>query len=327
MESASDEKFESSSIERFILLGNPYRYGVRSSAERLKTIIDHDRQIDFVPTGPDFTKTFQNLYDSDVDPKNSGIIIIGGDGTIRNVLESLRIEDDFREIPSIFTKFVGGARDLNSNLSMKKNNWELADLIDGNLLQKGYIYPIEATFQNDHLNSKIRAYNVLSIGMTALMAKSINQHQFFNHRSFQMLLNGIIAAGQLFKDTSKFEVVFEEDDLYRAIELIVTKGRRFAGFIKTTSKDLDPTCKLHSVEGIDPHFFRQLLLGKILDPSHTISHDNIVSFQINHPDNQIIIQADGDVLVIDNSSKTALQTTIGLAKKGSAVLTVQEQAA
>jgi len=327
MKEVSNNQFESSDLDRFLIVGNPNRYKVTTSAERLKVIIDGNRIVDFVASGPNPTETFQHIYDyidqTNAKPKTTAIIIIGGDGTIRNVLESLRINDDFREMPSIFTKFVGGARDLNSNLSMRKNNLELADLIDYNLLQKGYIHPIEATFENNQLKQKkIRAYNVLGIGLTALMADQINHHQIFKHRAFQMLVNSLVVSKQVFSNINKFQIITEDGRSSDICELIITKGKRFAGIVKTTSNDLDPNCKLHTIENLDWHFVMQLALGKKLNPSLTISRDQSIKFQIIDQIDQIGVQADGEVFFLNNPP---MQVNIGLAQKGSAVLMIKDQ--
>jgi diacylglycerol kinase family enzyme len=315
-----NQGFQSSQIEKFIILGNPNRHGVVKSANNLIKIIGQDRPIEFVETGQNPRKTFEKIYDQTLDPDKNCAIVVGGDGTIRNVFESLRIEDSFRSTPVITTKFVGGARDLNSNFEMRKSPYDLIDLILQDQLIKGEIHPIEA-----HINQSdiIRAYNVLGIGLSGLTAERINQMQLFKHRSPQMFLNGLIVAKTLLEHSSSFGLnQTGKNNIQPVKELIVTKGKRFAGFIKTTSKNLEPESQVHIINGVTFKFLIDLVLGNHLDSDNKISTEESQDFDLSVYDG-LILQADGDTFRLTPQNKP-IHLNLRLSEKSSTILTIKK---
>lgn len=252
-------------IETFAIIGNPNRRGTKNTTNYLKNFIEYKipdnqkKRVLFVPTGRTSEETRDNLKSSSIDGSKTCLVIIGGDGTIKNCFDAgldLNNNDSSNyQISNLLTAFQGTAKDMPYNLGSKSNRKSFEKNFPK--LEEKFFYPIELSING----KKHTVYNVASIGLVGTMGASIeNMKEKLPKITPRMLVLGLASlaiAKTLIKhssfeitDQEVSEITDQEVSYHKAVDWIIANGKRFGVVFKTGGSLLDTSFREYELKNI-----------------------------------------------------------------------------
>ena len=293
-----------SDIEQFVLVGNSSRKGLQKAADELAQFINEETGLPAynVESGRNVEESIERLIERDVDDIPSAIVVLGGDGTINHTLEATRnIENPL--VYSIITDYFGGARDISYNIR-KKTPKKYPQLLEYNLssLVEASIFPIEVTINEQRLLS---AYNVISIGRTALMAEQINKIRPKLHgpRPYKIAREAISIIDAKLLSTVPFKAR-EHSDPAQAFQnlqdLIFTKSERFGVVFKSHNDILEREFGVFEMDDLDFRDYASILLQRRFFPNLVARGDQTIKYTL--VGQNLRIQHDGEVSLLEEEN-------------------------
>lgn len=306
-------------VEQFIILGDPNRDGLLEKASKLAFFLTSETSIktDFVESGSSVEEMTGRLLTKSVDRIPTGVVILGGDATVNHALEASRTINN-QQYFNILTNYYGGARDIfHSVRSATSNPLYLKNIIYSN--NEGLIHPVEVVL-NDYL--KLYAYNVVSIGRTALMANQIDlTRKEYKPVGFDKI-DGVVGRSQEAYDilrkkllkTIPFEVSTKSDGPTMLLgDLIATNSQRFGIFFRSTNDILEHNFGVHYFGKIDPGIIGKILLQRPFVAGVNVEDNQEVNYWVTGEN--LKFQIDGEAHNLKNgTNKITFRNTNNPAK-------------
>ncbi len=285
-----------SEIDQFVIIGNSNRKGLPKAAQELAEFIkiETNKDVEIVESGQSVNESVDRLTDRGIAEVPSAIVILGGDGTINHTLEATRIIGN-PGVYNIITDYYGGARDISYNIK-KQTPRKYPQLLEYNLsgLQEASLYPIEIEINE---NTELVAYNVFSIGRTALMAEQINKirNKTRGPRPYRIAREtlSIIDAKLLSIPSFKAKEHNDNSDYLHIQDLIAAKSERFGLIFKSDINILNREFGVYEFDEISAGIVARLASQRKFKPDFIARNDQVIDYTVIGEN--LSIQTDGEV--------------------------------
>ena len=286
-----------SEIDQFVIIGNINKKGLPKAAQELAYFIkdETNKDVEIVESGQSVEESVDRLVDRGIADIPTAIVILGGDGTINHTLEATRIINN-PLVYNIITDYYGGARDISYNIK-KQTPKKYPQLLEYNLdkLQEASIFPIEIEINE---NKKIVAYNVFSIGRTALMAEQINnvRNKSKGPRAYRIAKETISIIDAKLLSIPRFMAKEHNDksDEYLSIQdLIVAKSERFGLVFKSNIDILSRKFGVYEFDEISAGIVARIVAQREFIPDFIARNNQVIDYSVLGQN--LMYQSDGEV--------------------------------
>lgn len=263
--------------ETFVVIGNPNRPGTKKTSNHLIEFINHEvrddlkKRVLFVPTGRTSEETRDNLESNSINGSKTCLVIIGGDGTIKNCFDAgsdLNNNDSFNyQISNLLTAFQGTAKDIPYNLGSKPNRRSFENNFPK--LDEKVFYPIELTI-ND---KKHTVYNVASFGLVGTMGARIEgMKDNLPAKTPRILVLGLasLAIVKTLIKHSSFEITDQEGSYHKAVDWIIANGKRFGVAFQTGGSLMNPSFHEYELKNLNLSTIFDVILHRSQEPDVVI---------------------------------------------------------
>ncbi len=290
-----------SQIDKFLIVGNSNRRGLSKAANSLAQFISEEttKDVEIVESGRNVEESVDRLVQRGVAETPTAIVILGGDGTINHTLEATRIIDNPYAY-NIITDYYGGARDISYNIK-KQTPKKYPQLLEYNLssLEEASIYPIEVDINE---NKRAVAYNVFSIGRTALMAAQINKvrQKISGPRAYRIVRETLSIVDAKLLTTPVFqakEYGARYDEFLNIQDLIATKSERFGLIFKSDINILNREFGIYEFDDISASILGRIITQRKFKPDLRAKNDQAVSYTVIGEN--LMAQTDGEVDLLE----------------------------